>query len=76
VQDAIPRGFAAPEPLLCRSDVRRRCILPKKKSKRTPVPPVVDSQTLTSGVFGVPSYLKIMPMPPRAALHKHQNERE
>jgi len=38
--------------------VRRRCFLPKKKSKPTPVPPDVDSQPLTSGVFGVPSYWK------------------
>jgi hypothetical protein len=69
-QSAIPRGFAAPEPLDCRSDVRRSRFLLKKKSKPTPIPPDVDSQTLTSRGFGVPSYLKIMPMLPTGGASK------
>jgi hypothetical protein len=60
--------FARTEPLDCRSDVRRRAVLPKQTSKRTPVPPNLDRQTLTSRVFGVPSYREIMPaLPPGGA---------
>jgi peptide/nickel transport system substrate-binding protein len=56
VQSAIPRAFAAPRPPDCQSDVRRGVFLPKQKSLAPSILPIVDSQTLTSGVFGVPSY--------------------
>jgi peptide/nickel transport system substrate-binding protein len=56
VQSAIPRAFDAPWPPDCRSNVRRSVFLPKQKSLALSILPIVDSQPLTSGVFGVPSY--------------------
>jgi peptide/nickel transport system substrate-binding protein len=56
VQSAIPRAFDAPGPPDCQSNVRRSVFLPKQKSLASSILPIVDSQTLTSGVFGVPSY--------------------
>jgi peptide/nickel transport system substrate-binding protein len=56
VQSAIPRAFDAPRPPDCQSNVRRSVFLPKQKSLASSILPIVDSQTLTSGVFGVPSY--------------------
>jgi peptide/nickel transport system substrate-binding protein len=55
VQSAIPRAFDAPGPPDCQSNVRRSVFLPKQKSLASSILPIVDSQTLTSGVFGVPS---------------------
>jgi hypothetical protein len=56
VQSAIPRGFDAPGPPDCQSDVRRSVILPKQKSPAPSILRIVDRRTLTSGAFGVPSY--------------------
>jgi peptide/nickel transport system substrate-binding protein len=56
VRSAIPRAFDAPGPPDCQSNVRRSVFLPKQKSLASSILPIVDSQTLTSGVFGVPSY--------------------
>jgi peptide/nickel transport system substrate-binding protein len=56
VQGAIPRGFDVPGPPDCQSDVRRSAFLPKQKSQSPSIFRIVDSQTLTSGGFGVPSY--------------------
>jgi peptide/nickel transport system substrate-binding protein len=56
VQSAIPRRFDAPEPPNCQSDVRRSVFLPKQKSLAPSILLIVDSQPLTSGAFGVPSY--------------------
>jgi peptide/nickel transport system substrate-binding protein len=56
VQSAIPRAFAAPKPPDCQSNVRRSVFLPKQKSPAPSILPIVDSQTLTSGAFDVPSY--------------------
>jgi len=56
VRSAIPRGFDVPGPPDCRSNVRRTVFLPKQISLARSNLPIVDSQTLTSGVFGVPSY--------------------
>jgi peptide/nickel transport system substrate-binding protein len=56
VRSAIPRVFGAPGPPDCQSNVRRSAFLPKQKSLATSILPIVDSQPLTSGVFGVPSY--------------------
>jgi peptide/nickel transport system substrate-binding protein len=55
VQSAIPHAFDAPGPPDCQSNVRRSAFLPKQKSLASSILPIVDSQTLTSGVFGVPS---------------------
>jgi hypothetical protein len=40
----------------CRRGVRRSAILPKQRSLFLSMLPIVDSQTLTSGAFDVPSY--------------------
>jgi peptide/nickel transport system substrate-binding protein len=56
VQSAISRAFDAPRPPDCQSNVRRSVFLPKQKSQTLSILRIVDSQTLTSGVFGVPSY--------------------
>jgi peptide/nickel transport system substrate-binding protein len=56
VRSAIPRAFDAPAPSDCQSNVRRSVFLPNHKSLASSILPIVDSQTLTSGVFGVPSY--------------------
>jgi len=55
VQSAIPRAFDAPGTPDCQSNVRRSLFLPKQKSPATSILPIVDSQTLTSGAFDVPS---------------------
>ena len=74
VQSAIRRAFAAPSPPDCRSDVRRSVVLPKQKSLARFHPPIVDSQTLTSGAFDVPSYRRTRTLPPGGARQQHQNQ--
>jgi peptide/nickel transport system substrate-binding protein len=67
VQSTIPRGFDASRLPDCRSNVRRNVFLPKQKSQAPFILRIVDSQTLTSGAFGVPSYRRTPTLPPGGA---------